>query len=375
MKNKAHIISQASIDVLGGKPGISALQFRGASPTVCVDGKFEIDDPLGDKLVRPSIIPHGMWRHWEKINKIGAYVIDKLIQNTPVELPSETAVVFSTQTDGLGNFEGLHNGDKMPPRRVLSNGRDFLVGYINKLYNFNGPSTSLAAACATSLYNLEYGMRLLDEYEFVIVGAADAGTSHLSMEYFRTLGAIGTHSSPFDESRNGFVMGEGGAAIVICSSKTLRKYGLESIAVVHDVQLVNDGVSGSLTNPGNGGYMAMSKLPYGKYIEDLAFVKAHGTSTPIGDPHEVDQIKELLPFLPIVSYKSMIGHTIGTSGLLEMLHSIAHLKAGVIPANRNLSNPIDKMCIMEHRETRNKFFINNAFGFGGKCASALVEVI
>lgn len=119
----------------------------------------------------------------------------------------------------------------------------------------------------------------------------------------------------------------------------------------------------------------MSKLPYGKYIEDLAFVKAHGTSTPIGDPHEVDQIKELLPFLPIVSYKSMIGHTIGTSGLLEMLHSIAHLKAGVIPANRNLSNPIDKMCIMEHRETRNKFFINNAFGFGGKCASALVEVI
>lgn len=377
MKQPAYIIAQSSMDVLGNSPGQSALMFRGADSTKAVDGKFEIDDPLGDKIVRPTIVPHGMWRHWEKINKIGAIVIDNLIKGCQIDLPEETAIVFSTQTDGLGNFEGLHNGTRMAPRRVLSNGRDFLVGYINKLYGFKGVTTSLAAACATSLYNLEYAMRILDEYEFVIVGAADAGTSHLSMEYFRTIGAIGTHSAPFDKSRDGFIMGEGGAAVVVCNQATVKKYGLRPIAVVHDVQLTNDGMTGSPTNPGEGGYRAMQQLPFGVNIEDLAFVKAHGTSTPIGDPHEVEQITKLLPFLPIVSYKSMIGHTIGSSGLLEMLHSIAHLKAGVIPGNRNINERFEEYSniITEHLETRNRFFINNAFGFGGKCASALVEVL
>lgn len=377
MKQPAYIIAQSSMDVLGNSPSTSALMFRGAEPTTAVDGKFEIDNTLGDKIVRPSIVPHGMWRHWEKINKIGAIVVDNLIKGCQIDLPEETAIVFSTQTDGLGNFEGLHNGTRMAPRRVLSNGRDFLVGYINKLYGFKGVTTSLAAACATSLYNLEYAMRLLDEYEFVIVGAADAGTSHLSMEYFRTIGAIGTHSAPFDKNRDGFVMGEGGAAVVVCNKNTVKKYGLKPIAVVHDVQLTNDGITGSPTNPGDGGYRAMKQLPFGRHIEDLAFVKAHGTSTPNGDPHEVNQINELLPFLPIVSYKSMIGHTIGASGLLEMLHSIAHLNAGVIPANRNIKDLYENNnnIITEHRETRNRFFINNAFGFGGKCASALVEVL
>jgi 3-oxoacyl-[acyl-carrier-protein] synthase II len=348
MKTKAYIVAMSSIDVLGNSPGVSAIRFRSGESNIDdhSNGMVEIDN---DRLERPDKIPHGIWKSWEKINKIGAVVVDNLISKLPLELPESTAVIFSTQTDGLSNFEGLHNGDRLPPKRVLSNGRDFLVGYINKLYGFNAVSTSMAAACATGLYNLEYGMRLLDEHEFVIVGSADAGTSKLSMDYFRTLNAIGTKSTPFDKDRDGFVMGEGGAAVVICSKSTIIKYGLTPEAVVHDVQLTNDGLSGSLTDP-------------------------HGTSTPKGDPHEIEQIANLVPWLPIVSFKSMLGHTIGTSGLLEMLHAIIHIKSGVVPANRNLESSIDNRCIVDHMETEKKFFINNAFGFGGKCASAFVEV-
>lgn len=373
MKTKAYIVAMSSIDVLGNSPGVSAIRFRSGESNIDdhSNGMVEIDD---DRLERPSKIPHGIWKSWEKINKIGAVVVDNLINKLPIELPESTAVIFSTQTDGLSNFEGLHNGDRLPPRRVLSNGRDFLVGYINKLYGFNAVSTSMAAACATGLYNLEYGMRLLDEHEFVIVGSADAGTSKLSMDYFRTLNAIGTKSTPFDKDRDGFVMGEGGAAVVICSKSTINKYGLTPEAVVHDVQLTNDGLSGSLTDPGDGGYRAMKALPYKRYADQIAFVKAHGTSTPKGDSHEIEQIANLVPWLPIVSFKSMLGHTIGTSGLLEMLHAIIHIKSGVVPANRNLESSIDDRCIVDHMETEKKFFINNAFGFGGKCASAFVEV-
>ena len=385
MKTKAHIVAMSSLDVLGNTPGRSAIMFRGSPAPEAIDGKFEIDNTDDFMFSRPALVPQSLWKNFERINQIGAATISNLFadymwkQYTTVdhskEFPKESAIVFSAQTDGLANFERLHNGTRIPPKQLLSNGRDFLVGFISKMYGLNGPSTGLAAACATGLYNLEYGMRLIDEHDFVIVGATDAGTSHLSMEYFRTLGAIGTHSAPFDKDRDGFVMGEGAAAVIICNSETVEKYGLNTIAIVHDVQLTNDGDSGSLTNPGDGGYRAMKNLPYD--TDTLAFIKAHGTSTPMGDPHEVDQINELFPELPIVSYKSMIGHTIGASGLIEMLHSISHLKSGVIPANRNINTLYQENpnIITESIETDKRFFINNAFGFGGKCASALVEVV
>ena len=365
---KAYIVAMSSMDVIGSCAAESTSNFNAGLGPHAIDGMFHMDSM---QLVKPDIVPTAFWSHWERINQIGAIVVDKLLDG--ITLPEDTAVVFSTQTDGLGNLVAMQEGQKIPPRRLLSNGRDFLVGYISKLYGLKGPATSLAAACATGLYNLDYGMRLLDDREFVIVGTSDSGTNFLSMDYFRRLGAIGTDSKPFDKSRDGFIMGEGGAAIVICREETLEKHNLTPIAVIHDVQLTNDGDTGSLTNPGDGGLRAMKQLNANR--DDLAFVKAHGTSTPIGDPNEVDQIVELYGDVPIVSFKSLLGHTIGTSGLLEMIHAIMHINKGKVPANQKLTDSINPNCITESQETDKKVFVNNAFGFGGKCASALVEVL
>lgn len=372
MNNKAYIVSMSSMDCLGNSAYESTLNYYAGEGPDAIDGMYHVHEMM---LNRPEIVPAAFWRHWEKINQIGAAVVCDLL--TRFMPPTDTAIVFSTQTDGLGNLAAMQEGQKIPPRRLLSNGRDFLVGYISKLYGINGPATSLAAACATGLYNLEYGMRLLDDREFVLVGTADCGTSWLSMDYFRRLGAIGTKSMPFDEDRDGFVMGEGGAAMIICKEETLKKYDLTAYAVIHDVVLTNDGSSGGLTNPGDGGEQAMAKICRTLNSKsDLAFIKAHGTSTPIGDPNEVEQIIRVFgPDIPIVSFKSMLGHTIGTSGLLEMMHAIEYIRQGVVPPNQRLTKPINKSCITEPLKTDKKMFINNAFGFGGKCASALVEVI
>ena len=104
MKTKAYIVAMSSIDVLGNTPGASAIRFRSGESNIDdhSNGMVEIDD---DRLERPSKIPHGIWKSWEKINKIGAVVVDNLINKFPIELPESTAVIFSTQTDGLSNFE------------------------------------------------------------------------------------------------------------------------------------------------------------------------------------------------------------------------------------------------------------------------------
>jgi 3-oxoacyl-[acyl-carrier-protein] synthase II len=110
---------------------------------------------------------------------------------------------------------------------------------------------------------------------------------------------------------------------------------------------------------------------------DVSFVNAHGTSTPMGDEIEYNAIKEVLGNVPIVSNKSKIGHTFGACGIIEAIYTIKSLQSGQIPDNHNITKcsfDTDGMITDKNRTTTGKKALNNSFGFGGKCASQVIEI-
>jgi 3-oxoacyl-[acyl-carrier-protein] synthase II len=112
--------------------------------------------------------------------------------------------------------------------------------------------------------------------------------------------------------------------------------------------------------------------------KDIAFVNAHGTSTPVGDEIEYNSIKQILGNVPIVSNKSKIGHTMGACGIIEAIYTIKSLQQGVLSDNHNITScsfDSDGLVTTTDRKITGTKALNNSFGFGGKCASQLIEII
>ena len=111
---------------------------------------------------------------------------------------------------------------------------------------------------------------------------------------------------------------------------------------------------------------------------EIAFVNAHGTSTPVGDEIEYNAIKQILGNVPIVSNKSKIGHTMGACGIIEAIYTIMSLKSGTMPDNHNITNcsfDNNGLVTSKDRTITGTKALNNSFGFGGKCASQLIEIV
>jgi 3-oxoacyl-[acyl-carrier-protein] synthase II len=221
-------------------------------------------------------------------------------------------------------------------------------------------------------------MRLCDEYDYVVVGSGDASVFRVAMKYFNAIGAIGNYNCPFDDKREGFVMGEGAGALILQSSKMVEEYQSKIYAKLYPVGSASDAYD--LTSPANDGRGA--KLSMDKalsHVETVDFVSAHATSTPIGDPIEYSTIVNKLGSIPIYAPKSKIGHTLAGAGILETIIAIESMHNGVIPHCQNLNNcSFDEYNLLIRNPTSfNSDIIrtlNNSFGFGGKCSSQVIEV-
>lgn len=331
------------------------------------------------ELMIPESIQPSLYNSLHKINKLGLHSIEQALTSLPKT--SNVAVVYSTITaSGETNFQ-FHeyvNGraKRLRPRALIQAPRDFLVGLVPQVYNFDGLTVAPNAACSSSLYGIDYAMRLVDEYDYVIVGGSDVGTELGELAYFDELGAIGTHSAPYDRDRDGFIMGEGAGCLILESDENAREREADILGHIYSVGVGNDGIAGKATapDPNSSGIkkaMAETGLPHPK---DIAFVNAHGTSTPVGDELEYNAIKEVVGDVPVVSFKSKIGHTMGASGVIELIYTLTALKHGVIPQNHNIKNSVCDVPT-EVEKTDNKFALKNSLGFGGKNISVLVEGI
>jgi 3-oxoacyl-(acyl-carrier-protein) synthase len=246
-----------------------------------------------------------------------------------------------------------------------------------------GVSTSLFASCATGILTIDYCMRLLDEYDYVVCGAGDAGTFKVALKYFNAIGALGNHSKPFDDEREGFVMGDGAGVLILASEKSLQKYGATAYATLYPAGLASDAFDQtSPAQDGRGARLALEKATMGKPMFNA--VSAHATSTPVGDVIEYDTITSYFGNVPIYAPKSKIGHTLAGAGIIETIYAIESMRKGIIPHVHN-----SKKLTMDDEHLQcvvreNKYFtdteqlvlrtLNNSFGFGGKCASQIIEV-
>lgn len=317
-----------------------------------------------------------------RTEKMGLHAVDQALNMSNLPLSTNVAVIFSTvsnDTEFLEEvFPRILENKRVNPFKVINRIPDMVSSHICSHYQFMGTSFSLFASCSTGLLSIDYAMRLCDEYDYVVVGSGDASVFRVAMKYFNVIGAIGNYNCPFDDDREGFVMGEGAGALILQSQEKVNEYNSKIYAKLYPVGCASDAYDlTSPANDGRGAKISMSKAL--SHVDTVHAVSAHATSTPIGDPIEYDAIVNKLGAIPIYAPKSKIGHTLAGAGLLETIIAIESMRNGVIPHCQNLNTcsfDLHNSLIREPKIIDRDIVrtLNNSFGFGGKCASQVIEV-
>jgi len=263
-------------------------------------------------------------------------------------------------------------------------------GHVSIKYGFRGPNHSVVTACATGSHAIGDAARMimLEDADVMVAGGAESTINRLGIAGFAASRALSTNfndnptagSRPWDKDRDGFVMGEGAGILVLEEYEHAKARGAKIYA-----EVVGYGMSGDahhITAPaedGNGGFRAMqAALKRAKLApQDIDYINAHGTSTPLGDEIELGAVKRLFGdhayALTMSSTKSAIGHLLGAAGAVEAIFSILALRDQVAPPTLNLDNPSEGCDIdlapkqAKPRKIRN--VLSNSFGFGGTNAS------
>jgi beta-ketoacyl-acyl-carrier-protein synthase II len=273
---------------------------------------------------------------------------------------------------------------------VMSNGA---AGMVAIEYGANGPSYSPASACATSNDSIGQASDLirLGSAKAMIAGGADATVHALGMAGFDRLTALShnneppyTSPKPFDKDRDGVVVGEGACIMVLEELEFARQRGATILAEIAGYGQTTDAFH--VIAPAEGGSGAAKAIKRALKQAEVApeevdYINAHGTATPLNDIAETQAIKAALGDhaykVPISSTKSMTGHMMGATGALEAAVCIHAMQHGVIPATRNLVTP-DPLCDLDYvpgeaRKHRVNVAMNNSFGFGGHNSVLIIK--
>jgi 3-oxoacyl-[acyl-carrier-protein] synthase II len=265
-------------------------------------------------------------------------------------------------------------------------------GHVSIRYGFKGPNHSVVTACSTGAHALGDATRLiqLEDADVMVCGGTEAAICRLGLAGFAASRALSTNfndepkrgSRPWDKDRDGFVMGEGAGIVVLEDYEHANKRGAKIYA-----EVVGYGMSGDayhVTAPaedGNGGYRSMRNAlkRAGLAVDQIDYINAHGTSTPLGDEIELGAVKRLFGDhaykLSMSSTKSAIGHLLGAAGSVEAIFSILAIRDGIVPPTLNLDNPSPgcDIDLVPHtaKERKIRYALSNSFGFGGTNASLI----
>lgn len=270
-------------------------------------------------------------------------------------------------------------------------------GLISIRHGFRGPNHSVVTACATGTHAIGDAARLvaLDDADVMIAGGAEAAVNRLGVASFAAARALSTGyndrpgeaSRPFDEGRDGFVIAEGAGIVVLEEYEHAKKRGAKIYA-----EVIGYGLSGDayhITTPaedGNGGFRAMQAAMKRAKInpEDVDYINAHGTSTPVGDGIECTAVKRLfanaLDTVSMSSTKSAIGHLLGAAGAVEAIYAIKAVETGILPPTLNLET-VSEACKgidlvpKTAKQKKVRTALSNSFGFGGTNASLIVRAV
>jgi 3-oxoacyl-[acyl-carrier-protein] synthase II len=306
---------------------------------------------------------------------------------------------------GIGGLQTIANGAillheqgprKVGPFFIPSALINLASGHVSIRYGFKGPNHAVVTACSTGAHAIGDAARLimLDDADVMVAGGAEAAICRIGIAGFAACRALSTGyndtpeqgSRPYDKGRDGFVMGEGAGVVVLEEYEHAKARGAKIYA-----EVVGYGLSGDahhITAPaddGDGGFRSMAAAikRAGLNREDIDYVNAHGTSTPLGDEIELGAVKRLFGDhayeLSMSSTKSAIGHLLGAAGAVEAIYSIMAINTNVVPPTINLDDPSDSCDIdlvphtAKEREVRH--VLSNSFGFGGTNASLVFSEV
>jgi len=361
------------------------------------------NDPEGGLDIDQWIEP----REYKRIDRFISYGIISAIQAIEdsgwkpqtENQKNKTGVILGS---GIGGLETIANTTELliskGPRKVSpffipSALINLLSGQVSIRYGFKGPNHSVVTACSTGAHAIGDASRIIKygDADVMIAGGAEAACCRIGMAGFAAARALSTNfndqpsssSRPWDQQRDGFVMGEGAGVVVLEE----RNHALARGAKIY-AEIKGYGMSGDahhITAPadsGDGGFRAMQSALIDANIKnsEIDYINAHGTSTPLGDMIELKAIGRLLgdnsSKTSISSTKSATGHLLGAAGAIEAIFSILSIINQVVPPTNNLINPDEKsagfdLVPIKAKKRIIKNVLSNSFGFGGTNASLL----
>ena len=304
---------------------------------------------------------------------------------------------------GIGGLQQIHDTSvtlhtkgprRVSPYFIVSSLINLLSGFASIKYGFKGPNHACATACATGTHAIGDAARMImyGDADVMVAGGAESAINRIGIAGFCACRALSTSfndtplkaSRPWDKARDGFIMGEGAGVLVLEELEHAKARGAKIYA-----ELVGYGLSGDAfhyTAPpstGEGAARAM-KMALDKAkinLEDVGYINAHGTSTPLGDIAEVSAVKTIFKDhaykLSMSSTKSATGHLLGAAGGIEAVFSIMALESGILPPTLNLDEP-DEGCDLDFvphfaKQKNVNVVMSNSFGFGGTNASLIFK--
>lgn len=313
--------------------------------------------------------------------------------------PSRIGTIVSSAIGGVRAFQDAveavveHSPRKVSPFTIPMMMANGAAGLISIDYGFCGPSYSMVSACASGADGIGTAWMLLRNgvADVIVTGASEATITEVGVACFDRLGAMSRRNddyrhtpAPFDRNRDGLVMGEGAAVLVLETESHARRRGAEILAELAGYGASSD--ASHVTAPsedGVGGSAAMrnAMLAAGINPDEVDYINAHGTATQLNDLSETRAIKktfgDLAYNIPVSSTKSMTGHMMGATGALEAMFCVLAVRENRIPPTINYQEP-DPECDLDYvpnqaRELPVRVAISNAFGFGGHNAVLVIR--
>lgn len=385
--------------IVAGKSGIGPItsfdvtqypvRFGGAVPD------FDLDEYLAPKDARrmDGFIQYGMVAGIQAVKDAGLEVTD--------ENRHRIGVAVGSGIGGIVTIEKcydivLNRGPKkVTPFFVPSCIINMVAGQLSMRFGLQGPNIAITTACTTGTHNIGFAARMIaaGDADAMLAGGAEKSTSPTTIAGFAAMKALSTRneeparaSRPWDADRDGFVLSDGSAVLVLEEYEHAKARGAEVYCELAGFGMSAD--ASHMTSPledGSGAAMSMQNALNNAEMNssEISYINAHGTSTPLGDVAETLAIKTVLgedsARVAVSSTKSMIGHLLGASGSVEAAITIMSLKHQVAPPTINLDNP-GEGCDLDYvphvaREMKINAAISNSFGFGGTNGSLIFKTL
>ncbi len=392
--------------LIAGESGITAIQtFDVSELPAKIAGTIPMGGKADGRLDLNEWIPIKDQKKMDRFIHFGLVAATQAVEDSGWVAETEedrcaTGVMIGS---GIGGLETIYEASvqvfqgksrRLSPFFIPSALINLASGHLSIKYGFKGPNHSAVTACATGVHAIGDAARLimLGDADVMVAGGAEAAVNPLGIAGFCAARALSTGfndtpsrgSRPWDRDRDGFVMGEGSGVLVLEEYEHAKKRGAKIYAEVGGYGMSGD--AHHITAPAeghDGAFRAMkAALKNGGMTPDqIQYVNAHGTSTPLGDDLELEAVERFFgdaaKGLAMSSTKSSTGHLLGAAGAIEAIFSILAIRDNVAPPTLNLDNPsresmIDRVA-KQAQQRRIDVALSNSFGFGGTNASIIFK--